>query len=63
MTEPLLTTRQMADLLGYSAGTVQDWAEAGKIPCFKIGGRLRFRESEVVEWLETQRRGPKVGQQ
>jgi excisionase family DNA binding protein len=55
MTEPLLTSRQVADLLGFSSSTIQDWFEAGKLPGFRVGGRLRFRESEVLGWLETKR--------
>jgi excisionase family DNA binding protein len=55
--ERLLTAREVGELLGFSSSTVVDWAEAGKVPCFKIGGRLRFRESEVLEWLEGQRAG------
>lgn len=60
--EPLLTARELADLLGFTAGTIVDWAERGDLPCFKVGGRLRFRESEVLDWLEQQRRnGPGTG--
>jgi excisionase family DNA binding protein len=60
--EPLLTAAQLADLLGFSAGTIVDWSERGEMPGFKIGGRLRFRESEVVEWLEQRRtQGPDAG--
>lgn len=55
MSEKLLTARELAELLGFSASTIVDWAEAGKLPCFKIGGRLRFRPSEALEWLEHQR--------
>lgn len=54
--EQLLNARELAEKLGYSAGTVVDWAEASTLPCFKVGGRLRFRESEVLEWLEAQRK-------
>jgi len=57
MTEPLLTARQLADLLGFSPATIVDWAEAGKVPAFKVGGRLRFRQDEVEAWLEKQRVG------
>jgi excisionase family DNA binding protein len=57
VSERLLTSRELGDLLGFSAATVVDWAEAGKIPCFKIGGRLRFRLFEVEAWLEQQRQG------
>ncbi len=59
MSEPLLNARQLGQVLGFSASTIVDWAEAGKIPAFKIGGRLRFRASEVEAWLEERRRGPR----
>lgn len=55
MTERLLTARELGELLGFAAGTIVDWAEAGKVPAFKVGGRLRFRLSEVEAWLEDQR--------
>ena len=57
MTERLLTARELAELLGFSASTVVDWSERGELPGFKVGGRLRFRESEVLEWLEQRRQG------
>jgi excisionase family DNA binding protein len=53
--ERLLKTRELGDLLGFSAGWVQDRYEAGDLPGFKLGGRLRFRESEVEAWLESKR--------
>jgi len=55
MSEHLLTAAEVADLLGFAPGTIVDWAEAGKIPAFKVGGRLRFRVREVEGWLEDQR--------
>jgi excisionase family DNA binding protein len=53
VSEPLLTARQVAELLGFAPSTIVDWYEAGKLSGFRIGGRLRFRESELVAWLET----------
>jgi excisionase family DNA binding protein len=53
--ERLLSARELGELLGFSASTIVDWAEAGKLPAFKIGGRLRFRLSEVEPWLEQRR--------
>jgi excisionase family DNA binding protein len=53
--ERLLTARELAELLGFSASTVVDWAEQGRIPASKVGGRLRLRLSEVEAWLEEQR--------
>ena len=64
MTGRLLTARQVADMLGFTAGTIVDWAEAGKIPAFKIGGRLRFLEHEVLAWVEAQRlNGPETAEE
>jgi excisionase family DNA binding protein len=57
VSERLLTARELGELLGFSPSTIVDWAEAGTVPAFKIGGRLRFRESEVLAWLETKRTG------
>jgi excisionase family DNA binding protein len=51
----LLTARELGQLLGFSAATIVDWSEAGKLPAFKVGGRLRFRLSEIEAWLEEQR--------
>jgi excisionase family DNA binding protein len=53
--ERLLTAGELGELLGFSAGTIVDWAEAGSVPAFKLGGRLRFRLSEVEVWLEDRR--------
>jgi excisionase family DNA binding protein len=60
LSDRLLTAREVAAVLGFAAGTIVDWAEAGRIPHFKIGKALRFRESEILEWIEEQRRGPVV---
>jgi excisionase family DNA binding protein len=55
VSERLLTARELGELLGFQPGTIVDWAEAGKVPAFRIGGRLRFRISEVERWLEMKR--------
>jgi excisionase family DNA binding protein len=57
LSERLLTSRELGDMLGFSPATIVDWFEAGKLPGFRIGGRLRFRLSEVEAWLE-EKRGP-----
>ena len=57
VTESLLTTRELAEVLGFAPGTIVDWFEAGRLPGFKLGGRLRFRVSEIEAWLETKRAG------
>jgi predicted DNA-binding transcriptional regulator AlpA len=57
VTERLLTSRELGEVLGFSAAWVQDRFEAGELPGFRISGRLRFRLSEVEGWLETKRAG------
>jgi excisionase family DNA binding protein len=48
----LLTARELADVIGLSPGTVLDWWQAGRIPGFKLGGRVvRFSEREIAAWL------------
>lgn len=64
MSESLLTAAEIAERLALSTATVLDWWEAGRLPGFKLGRVVRFRESEVLEWLESQRVGPApVGRQ
>jgi len=61
MTEPLLTARQVAELLGCSPSTVLDKFEAGELPGFKLWGKrsgpVRFRESEIETALDGWRVG------
>lgn len=62
MNERLITARELAEHLGVSAATVLDWTEAGRLPAFRIGGtaggRLRFRQGEVLAVIESWRIGP-----
>jgi excisionase family DNA binding protein len=56
VTDRLLRAREVAALLGLSPATVLDWFEDGRLPGFKLSSRaVRFRESEVLEWLEARR--------
>jgi len=51
-----MTARDVAGLLSVSANTILDWWQAGQLPGFKVNGRaVRFRRSEILEWLEAQR--------
>ena len=61
MTERLITAREVGEMLGFSTGTILDWWEAGRLPGFKLGRAVRFRESELLAWLEEQRVGPGTG--
>lgn len=42
-----LTRQQVADLFQVSTITVKRWGEEGKLPCYHVGGSVRYRRSEV----------------
>lgn len=45
MSGPLLTARQVAELLGVSAETVLRWTRRGDLPALRLpGGAIRYRE-------------------
>lgn len=45
--ERLLNTREVAAGLLMKPSTVARWARLGKLPAFRLGGRLRFKWAEV----------------
>jgi excisionase family DNA binding protein len=52
-----MKSRDVAEMLGVSMATVLDWAEAKKIPCYKVGGRWIFLRSEIEAWIASQSNG------
>jgi excisionase family DNA binding protein len=64
VSDRLLTAAELAEQLGLSPATIVDWAEAGRLPGFRLGGskggRLRFRACEVEAVLESWRFGRKA---
>ena len=50
--EPTLTIRELAAALGVSVQTLYDLRSQGRGPTgFRVGRSLRFRRTEVEEWL------------
>lgn len=47
--EPFLTLREVSSRLGISAVSLWRWG----VPGYQLGGRRRFRISEVLEYLES----------
>jgi excisionase family DNA binding protein len=48
----LLTTREVAELLGAGERSVWRWSRSGAMPApVRINGAVRFRRSEVEEWI------------
>jgi excisionase family DNA binding protein len=53
--ERYLTAAQVAELLGFTAGTILNWYERGTIPGYRFGakgGRVRFLWSEIASSLD-----------
>jgi excisionase family DNA binding protein len=58
MGECLLTTREVAEMFGLSSEAVLRRWRTGELPGFRLSTKvLRFRESEVLAWLESRRHG------
>lgn len=56
--KPLMTPKEVAEILNCKPSSVYAWAKEGKIPAFKINGLLRFDLSEVREWIDKSRVSP-----
>ncbi len=52
----LLTVEEVAELLRLTPKGVYGLSERGVIPSIKVGGRLRFDPSVVVDWVRNARR-------
>ena len=57
--EEVLTVKQCAALLGYSTDHIYAQVSKSLIPHYKVGGSLRFRKSEVLEWVFKNRKRTK----
>ena len=47
----LLTRSEVAEILGITLPTLNVWSKYGKIPSYRIGTRVRYKKSEVMEAL------------
>lgn len=53
--DPLWTAKDLADYLGVPLQTVYDWRWKHAGPQgIKVGRHLRFRQSDIMAWLEQQ---------
>jgi excisionase family DNA binding protein len=55
MVEPMMTARQVAEVLGVHENWVYDQAVGGDLPSYKIGGARRFQPDEVLGWIAAHR--------
>lgn len=49
---PLMTIKELAELLGVSVSTIIRWSDAGEIPApMTIGGSVRWKRATIEAWL------------
>jgi len=49
----LLTRKETIKILGITLPTLRAWTVAGKIPCYRISSRIRYKRSEVFAYVES----------
>ncbi|NCP61421.1 MAG: helix-turn-helix domain-containing protein [Flavobacteriales bacterium] len=52
----LLTREETAEMLSVSLVTLWKWTKDDVIPAFRIGNRVRFKKSEVLEAMQKMNR-------
>jgi excisionase family DNA binding protein len=56
MNPEFLNIQEVSQYLGIKAGTLYAMAESRAIPHYKIGRLIRFRKSEIDEWMRDHKR-------
>lgn len=54
---PLLTLPEVAALLRVSEKTIRRLAATRRLPCLRIGSRLRFDHRDVLRWVSARKEG------
>jgi excisionase family DNA binding protein len=49
--EKYITRKETAQILGVSLVTIHSWTKTGLINGYRIGTRIRFKESEIMDSL------------
>jgi excisionase family DNA binding protein len=49
----ILDNESAAKLLGCQPDTIRKWANTGRIPAHKVGNKIIYLRSEIMEWLKT----------
>ncbi|WP_290525693.1 helix-turn-helix domain-containing protein [Alcanivorax sp.] len=55
MADEILTLKEVASYLKVAEKTAYRLAAEGKLPGFKVGGGWRFRQEDIVHWIEAQK--------
>ncbi|WP_414433217.1 methylation-associated defense system helix-turn-helix domain-containing protein MAD1 [Alcanivorax sp. IL2] len=55
MADEIWTLKEVASYLKVAEKTAYRLAAEGKLPGFKVGGSWRFRQEDIVHWIEAQK--------
>jgi len=58
--EQLLTPKQLSELLQVDVSTVYLWTHTEFIPHYKVGKSVRFKVSDVEDWLAKRKNGGRI---
>ncbi len=56
VTDQILTLKEVAENLKLAEKTAYKLAAAGKLPGFKVGGSWRFKQTDIDQWIEEQKK-------
>ncbi len=51
--EPWVSTKLIAEHLGFTKDTIHKWIKGGAIPCSRVDKLWRFKKSEVDLWIKS----------
>ncbi len=49
----LMTIGEVSAWLKVRPPTLYSWAAAGKLPCYRLNGLIRFAREDIEQWLTT----------
>lgn len=58
MSEPLLTAREVAELLAVPLSWVREATRDGRLPHLRLGRYRRYQTTAIQAWLREQQAGP-----
>ena len=56
--DEMMNIEEVAKFLKMSERAIYEWVKSNKIPAFKLGNTWRFKKSEIIGWMESNRTGP-----
>ena len=53
--ERLLNVKEISELISIPVFTIQKLCREHKIPCYRPTRHYKFKESEIIEWLDSKK--------